>query len=43
MVSIADLAETFGTSEMTIRRDLDGLEPRGISQRVHGGAIAVTP
>lgn len=40
-VSIAELAEEFGTSEMTIRRDLDELEARGICQRIHGGAISL--
>lgn len=41
MVSISDLAETFGTSDMTIRRDLDELEARGVCQRVYGGAVAL--
>ncbi len=40
-VSISELAEAFGTSEMTIRRDLDELESRGVCQRVHGGAVAL--
>ena len=38
-VSIANLAETFGLSEMTIRRDLDQLERRGQVRRTHGGAV----
>jgi DeoR family transcriptional regulator, fructose operon transcriptional repressor len=38
-VSIAELVEQFGTSEMTIRRDLDELEARGVCQRIHGGAM----
>ncbi len=40
-VSIAKLVEQFGTSEMTIRRDLDELEARGICQRIHGGAMSL--
>ena len=40
-VSIADLVEQFGTSEMTIRRDLDELESRGVCQRIHGGAMSL--
>ena len=40
-VSISDLAGLFGISEMTIRRDLDELENRGICQRIHGGAVAL--
>lgn len=33
------LAQHFGTSTMTIRRDLEVLENQGLLQRVHGGAI----
>lgn len=40
-VSITELAEMFGTSDMTIRRDLDELEGRGVCQRIHGGAVAL--
>ncbi len=40
-VTISQLAEIFGTSEMTVRRDLDELEARGVCQRVHGGAVSV--
>jgi DeoR family fructose operon transcriptional repressor len=40
-VTIADLVEAFGTSEMTIRRDLDDLEARGVCQRIYGGAISL--
>lgn len=40
-VSIAELVEQFGTSEMTIRRDLDELESRGVCQRIHGGAMSL--
>jgi len=42
-VRIDDLAEDFGVSEMTIRRDLDGLEALGEARRVRGGAVALGP
>jgi DeoR/GlpR family transcriptional regulator of sugar metabolism len=34
-----DLAESFGVSEITIRRDLNELAERGFIRRAHGGAI----
>jgi DeoR/GlpR family transcriptional regulator of sugar metabolism len=37
--SIAALAGHYGTSEMTIRRDLDYLEGEGLARRARGGAI----
>jgi DeoR/GlpR family transcriptional regulator of sugar metabolism len=37
---IAELANEFGVSEMTIRRDLDRMEKFGQVQRTHGGAVA---
>jgi DeoR/GlpR family transcriptional regulator of sugar metabolism len=40
-VTIANLVEAFGTSEMTVRRDLDELEARGVCQRIYGGAISL--
>jgi DeoR family transcriptional regulator, fructose operon transcriptional repressor len=40
--SVAQLAELFCVSKMTIRRDLAWLEARSRIQRVHGGAIAIT-
>jgi DeoR family fructose operon transcriptional repressor len=40
VVSVSNLAQRLGVSEMTIRRDLDWLEKRSILTRVHGGAIA---
>jgi DeoR/GlpR family transcriptional regulator of sugar metabolism len=40
-VGFADLAEEFGVSEMTIRRDLETLEAEGLTRRVRGGAISV--
>lgn len=39
-VGIAELAEEFDVSEMTIRRDLEELEDQGVARRVRGGAIA---
>jgi DeoR/GlpR family transcriptional regulator of sugar metabolism len=36
-----ELAEEFGVSEMTIRRDLEILEADGLARRVRGGAISV--
>ena len=40
-VQVADLAERFGTSEMTIRRDLEALEGHECIRRVRGGAVAI--
>ena len=40
-VSIVELASMFGTSEMTIRRDLDLLESKGVARRARGGAISI--
>ena len=42
-VRIDELAEAYGVSEMTIRRDLDELEALGVARRVRGGAVAVGP
>lgn len=42
-VRIDELAQDFGVSEMTIRRDLDELEALGLARRVRGGAIALGP
>ncbi|PWH14741.1 MAG: DeoR/GlpR transcriptional regulator [Anaerolineae bacterium] len=38
-VTVNEMVERFGVSEMTIRRDLDALERRGLLRRVHGGAV----
>lgn len=38
-VSVTELVERLGVSDMTIRRDLNILEQRGVIERVHGGAI----
>ncbi|MBK0418791.1 DeoR/GlpR transcriptional regulator [Leucobacter sp. CSA1] len=40
-VSLVDLAEKFGVSEMTVRRDLDVLEEDGVLRKVMGGAIFI--
>lgn len=40
-VRVADLAEATSTSQMTIRRDLDELERRGVLRRTHGGAVSL--
>lgn len=42
-VRIDELADAFGVSEMTIRRDLDELETLGVARRVRGGAVALGP
>ena len=39
-VVVADLADHFGVTRETVRRDLDELEAAGVLRRVHGGAIA---
>ena len=36
---VSDLAESFGVSEMTVRRDLGALARDGKLERVHGGAV----
>jgi DeoR/GlpR family transcriptional regulator of sugar metabolism len=38
---VADLVETLGVSDMTIRRDLELLHERGLLEKVHGGAAAI--
>ena len=40
-VKNSELCELFGTSDMTIRRDIDELEKAGVLKRVHGGAVNV--
>lgn len=39
-VLVAELSETLGISRITIRKDLDNLEGRGLVLRTHGGALA---
>lgn len=38
-VSVAELSEHFGVSEVTIRKDLQYLEERNLLMRTHGGAM----
>jgi len=38
-VSVAELADRFGVTTETIRRDLELLDERGVLQRIHGGAL----
>jgi len=38
IVQVSRLAEEFGVSELTIRRDLDQMEENGLLKRTHGGA-----
>lgn len=40
-VSVTELSQVFGISEVSIRRDLERLERTGLLQRVHGGAVAL--
>lgn len=37
--TIKKLADSFGVSDSTIRRDLNDLEEKGYVKRTHGGAI----
>ena len=39
--AVSELSRHFGVSEVSIRRDLERLERRGLLERVHGGAVAV--
>jgi DeoR/GlpR family transcriptional regulator of sugar metabolism len=39
--TLGDLAGRLGVSEMTVRRDLDELQRRGLVRRIRGGATAV--
>lgn len=38
-VLVGDLAERFDVTKVTIRKDLESLEHRGILERTHGGAV----
>lgn len=38
-VLVSELSESLGISPITIRKDLDQLELRGLVQRTHGGAL----
>jgi DeoR family fructose operon transcriptional repressor len=40
-VRIAEVADAFGVSEQTVRKDLRVLQEHGVLKRTHGGAIAL--
>ncbi|RIV18206.1 DeoR/GlpR transcriptional regulator [Alicyclobacillaceae bacterium I2511] len=40
LVKVTELTNLFSVSEMTIRRDLDVLEKKGVLKKVYGGAVA---
>ena len=39
VVSVAEMAEALGTSEITLRRDLRAMADEGLLVRTHGGAV----
>jgi DeoR family transcriptional regulator, aga operon transcriptional repressor len=41
VVTVSDLSDRHGVSEVAIRRDLESLEDRGLLRRIHGGAVAL--
>lgn len=42
-VSTSELSKNLGISDITTRRDLEKIESLGLIQRVHGGAIGISP
>ena len=42
MVQVNKLADQFGVSSMTIRRDLQSMYEKGMIERTHGGAVLVS-
>lgn len=42
-VLVSELSDALGISRITIRKDLDHLEARGLLQRTHGGALSPQP
>jgi DeoR family transcriptional regulator of aga operon len=40
-VLVSELSDTLGISRITIRKDLDYLESKGLVQRSHGGALSL--
>jgi DeoR/GlpR family transcriptional regulator of sugar metabolism len=40
-VRVTELSQTFGVSEVSVRRDLSHLERQGFLRRIHGGAVPV--
>lgn len=43
IVSLADLVETLGASEATVRRDIGAMAEQGLITRIRGGAESVRP
>jgi len=41
-VTVSQLCEMLGVSDMTIRRDLRDMDSEGLLRRVHGGAVKIT-
>jgi DeoR/GlpR family transcriptional regulator of sugar metabolism len=39
-LSVTEISDLFGVSEMTARRDLRDLDQKGLVRRVHGGAVS---
>lgn len=39
VVKVTELSELLGVTEMTIRRDLEAMERKGLIERTHGGAV----
>jgi DeoR/GlpR family transcriptional regulator of sugar metabolism len=39
VVRVSSLRDLLGVSEVTVRRDLESLERRGLLERIHGGAV----
>lgn len=42
-VTVEEMAEQLSVTVVTIRRDLDVLEQRGLLRRTHGGAVSIEP
>lgn len=42
-VLVGELAEEFGVSTVTVRKDLDALEQRSLVRRIRGGAVSTSP
>ncbi len=42
-VSVETLSEQLRVSVVTVRRDLDALDEKGLLRRTHGGAVSIEP
>src|ERR1035438_10769177 len=40
-VLVGDLSRNLGISQITIRKDLEYLQSKGLAQRTHGGALRI--